>query len=61
VPDALLQGVLASFLLYLSVYAFVVSAWWSRRRRMQRPAQHAVPLADIALEQPNSSFIQRGL
>lgn len=56
-PEALLQGVLASFLLYLSVYAFVVSAWWARRRRMKRPD----PVADIVLEQPNSSFIQRGL
>ncbi|MEX5749024.1 glycosyltransferase [Massilia sp. X63] len=61
VPEALLQGVLASFLLYLSVYAFVVSAWWSRRHHMQRPAQRDLPLADIALDQPNSSFIQRGL
>ncbi|SFC84542.1 MraY family glycosyltransferase [Massilia yuzhufengensis] len=59
VPEALLQGVLASFLLYLSVYAFVVSAWWARRRRMQRPLQ--VPLADISLEPGNSSFIGRGL
>ncbi|NNG22674.1 MraY family glycosyltransferase [Telluria aromaticivorans] len=56
-PEALLQGVLASFLLYLSVYAFVVSAWWARRRRMKRPER----VADIVLEQPNSSFIQRGL
>ncbi len=56
-PAALLQGVLASFLLYLSVYAFVVSAWWARRRRMKRPD----PVADIVREQPNSSFIQRGL
>jgi UDP-N-acetylmuramyl pentapeptide phosphotransferase/UDP-N-acetylglucosamine-1-phosphate transferase len=63
VPEALLQGVLASFLLYLSVYAFVVSAWWSRRRRMQRPETRslAAPLVDIALDQSNSSFIQRGL
>ncbi len=61
VPEALLQGVLASFLLYLSVYAFVVSAWWARRRRMQRPAQREIPLVDIGLEAPNSSFIQRGL
>jgi hypothetical protein len=39
----------------------VVSAWWSRRRRMQRPAARSAPLVDIALEQSNSSFIQRGL
>ena len=58
VPEALLQGVLASFLLYLSVYAFVVSAWWARRRRVRGPAQ---PLEEMALEQPNSSFLQRGL
>lgn len=56
-PDALMQGVLASFLLYLSVYSFVVSAWWARRRRTHRSS----PLADIALEPTNSSFIQRGL
>jgi len=56
-PDALMQGVLASFLLYLSVYSFVVSAWWARRRRTERTS----PLADIALEPGNSSFIQRGL
>jgi len=56
-PDALMQGVLASFLLYLSVYSFVVSAWWARRRRTHRSSS----LADIALEPSNSSFIQRGL
>ncbi|UVW27932.1 glycosyltransferase [Massilia sp. H6] len=56
-PDALLQGVLASFLLYLSVYAFVVSAWWARRGRVKHPE----PVPDGVLEQPNSSFIQRGL
>lgn len=61
VPEALLQGVLASFLLYLSVYAFVVSAWWARRRRMQRPAPREASLSDIGLEQNNSSFIRRGL
>lgn len=37
VPEALLQGVLASFLLYLSVYSFVVSAWYARRRRTRQP------------------------
>ena len=56
-PEALLQGVLASFLLYLSVYAFVVSAWWARRGRMKRPE----PIPGVVLDQPNSSFIQRGL
>jgi len=58
VPEALLQGVLASFLLYLSVYAFVVSAWWARRRRVRLPTQ---PLSEVALKQTNSSFLQRGL
>lgn len=61
VPEALLQGVLASFLLYLSVYAFVVSAWWARRRPRRSPAVASVPLGEIAMEQSNSSFIQRGL
>ena len=56
-PEALLQGVVSSFLLYLAVYAFVVSAWWARRRRMHR----AEPVQDMSLEQRNSSFIQRGL
>lgn len=57
VPEALLQGVLASFLLYLSVYAFVVSAWWARRRRT-KPSDS---LSDDVLGQPDSSLIQRGL
>lgn len=57
VPEALLQGVLASFLLYLSVYSFVVSAWWARRRRIKR----VDVLPEIMLDQPNSSFVQRGL
>ncbi len=57
VPEAMLQGVLASFLLYLSVYAFVVSAWWARRRRT-RPSG---PLSDDVIGQPDSSLIQRGL
>jgi UDP-N-acetylmuramyl pentapeptide phosphotransferase/UDP-N-acetylglucosamine-1-phosphate transferase len=57
VPEALLQGVLASFLLYLSIYAFVVSAWWARRRRANR----AEVRAEVMLAQSNSSFIQRGL
>ncbi len=52
-PQALMQGVLASFLLYLSVYSFVVSAWWARRRRIRR----AEPLVDIGLEQTNSSVV----
>ncbi|MGI4842064.1 MAG: MraY family glycosyltransferase [Janthinobacterium lividum] len=57
VPEAMLQGVLASFLLYLSVYAFVVSAWWARRRRT-RPSG---PLSDDVIGQRDSSLIQRGL
>ncbi|CAN7244142.1 MraY family glycosyltransferase [Massilia sp. LjRoot122] len=57
VPEALLQGVLASFLLYLSVYAFVVSAWYARRRRANR----AKVLSEVMLEQPSSSLVQRGL
>jgi UDP-N-acetylmuramyl pentapeptide phosphotransferase/UDP-N-acetylglucosamine-1-phosphate transferase len=60
VPDALLQGVLASFLLYLSVYAFVVSAWWARRR-MHRSVPSGKPLAEMSLEPVNSSFAQPGL
>lgn len=52
-PQALMQGVLASFLLYLSVYSFVVSAWWARRRRIGR----AEPLVDLGLEQTNSSVV----
>ncbi|MDK6079278.1 MraY family glycosyltransferase [Massilia varians] len=35
-PEALLQGVLASFMLYLAVNAFVVAAWFARRRRARR-------------------------
>lgn len=57
VPEAMLQGVFASFLLYLSVYAFVVSAWWARRRR----ARSSGPLSDEVIGQPDSSLIQRGL
>jgi len=57
VPEALLKGVLASFLLYLSVYAFVVSAWWARRRRIKR----SDPLPETALVPPDSSLIRRGL
>jgi len=57
VPEAMVQGVLASSLLYLSVYAFVVSAWWARRRRI-RPSG---PLSDDVIGQPDSSLIQRGL
>jgi len=57
VPEAMLQGVLASLLLYLSVYAFVVSAWHARRRH----TKHAEVLSEVAHEQPGSSFVQRGL
>ena len=59
-PEALLQGVLSSFLLYLSAYAFAVSAWWARRRRM-RGAGRAAPRPVVAIEQSNSSFIRPGL
>ena len=57
VPEALLQGVLASFLLYLSVYAFVVSAWWARRRRIKR----SDPLPAAVLGQSDVPLAQRGL
>jgi len=56
VPEAMLQGVLASFLLYLSVYAFVVSAWWARRRHI-RPAD---PLPGAVLGQADTPLAQRG-
>jgi UDP-N-acetylmuramyl pentapeptide phosphotransferase/UDP-N-acetylglucosamine-1-phosphate transferase len=61
VPEALLQAVLASFLLYLSLYAFVVSAWWARHPRMQRAVRRNRELTSIALDQTDSSYIRRGL
>lgn len=46
-PEVLVQGVLASFALYLGVYGLVVTAWRARRRH--GPVQvHVTPLAPSA-------------
>ena len=65
VPETLMQGALASFALYLTVYGLVVSAWRARRHHHVRPAamppSQAQPLPDMALEPPPTSFVRHRL
>ncbi|MCA1854607.1 glycosyltransferase [Massilia oculi] len=56
-PDFLLQCVLASFSLYLSMYACLASARRARLRNAEDPAQ----LPAIVLGEADTSLLQRGL